>query len=76
MLRRVAPHSAAKHLFRTHYMSDTPVAPLLVGFAEARRLLSAGKTKLNDLCNAEELDRRHIGRYALITMESVSAVHR
>lgn len=47
-------------------MSALP-APLLVDLPEARRLLAIGKTKLNDLANAGHLDRRHIGRKALVT---------
>jgi hypothetical protein len=51
-------------------MSDLP-APLLVDLPEARRLLAIGKTKLNDLCNAGHLVRLHIGRKAVITLESI-----
>lgn len=54
-------------------MSDVPIAPLLVDLPEARRLLSVGKTKLNDLCNSGDLDRQHIGRKAVITMKSIVA---
>jgi hypothetical protein len=53
-------------------MSDTPIAPpQLVDLVEARRLLAVGKTKLNDLCNAGDLDRLHIGRKAVVTMDSI-----
>lgn len=48
-------------------------APLLVERGDACRLLSIGLTKLNELCNAGDLDRRHIGRKAVITMESITA---
>ena len=55
-------------------MSDVPIAPLLVDLPEARRLLNVGKTKLNELCNAGDLDRLHIGRKAVITMASIVAL--
>jgi hypothetical protein len=37
-------------------ISDCSAAPLLVELREARRLLSVGKTKLNDLLNAGEVN--------------------
>ncbi len=51
-------------------MSDNS-SPLLVTLPEAMRLLSIGKTKINDLCNAGEIDRHHIGRKAVVTMDSI-----
>ena len=55
-------------------MSDTPIAsPQLADLPEARRLFAVGRTKLNDLCNAGDLNRLHIGRKAVITMESILA---
>ena len=66
-LSRAAPYPAAMHL-RELYMSDTPILPpLLVDLPKTRRLLSAGKTKLNDLCNAGDLHRQHIGHKVVIT---------
>lgn len=50
-------------------MSDVPVQ--LVDRPEAMRLLSIGRTKLNDLCNSGDLHRLHIGRKSLITMQSI-----
>lgn len=53
-------------------MSET-TEPLLVSLPESRRLLSIGKTKLNDLCNDGQLERVHVGSHALITMTSIKA---
>jgi hypothetical protein len=67
-----APYSAADNLFRDTLSMDTPIAPrLLVDLSEAMRLLSIGKTKLNDLCNAGHLDRLKIGRRSVVTQDSI-----
>ena len=54
-------------------MSEVPIPPLLVTLADARRMLSIGKTKLNDLCRNGHLDRQHIGARPVITMEFIVA---
>lgn len=52
-------------------MSDRTDVPLLISLAEARRILAVGKTKLNQLCNAGRLDRRHIDGRAVVLYASV-----
>ena len=47
-------------------MSDA-MEPLTVKLPEAQRLLG----KLNELCNDGHLDRRHIGRAARVTLDSI-----
>jgi hypothetical protein len=48
-----------------------PLSTLLLTFNETCRVFRIGKTKLNQLCNSGDLDRRKIGSRTIITMASV-----
>jgi hypothetical protein len=47
--------------------------PLMVSVKMAGHMLSLGKTKLFELCKDGQLDRRHVGRKAVITVASIRA---
>ncbi len=50
-------------------MSDISIE--LVPLVDAMRVLGIKKTKLNELAKDGHLDKRHIGRKAVITVESI-----
>ena len=45
--------------------------PLAVALTEAMRLIGVRKTKINELCNEGKIDRRHIGKRGVVTVESI-----
>ena len=52
-------------------MSDISIE--LVPLVDAMRVLGIKKTKLNELVKDGALVKRHVGRRAVITMESIKA---
>jgi hypothetical protein len=49
----------------------TDISIELVPLTDAMKMLGIKKTKLNELAKDGRLDKRHIGRKAVITVESI-----
>ena len=48
--------------------------PLLATVGEARKMLRCGKTKIFDMINCGQLERRKLGRATRITLSSINKI--
>jgi hypothetical protein len=50
---------------------NTTIEAEVVDLRDARRLLAVGRTKLNAMMRAGQVERRKIGRKSVVTVESI-----